>query len=344
LLQSPLISVVIVNYNSRNHLIESVVALAAQRFPNFETIVIDNHSSDESFPRARSAVKEDERFTFIGTGTNLGFAAGSNFGAERARGKWLAFLNPDAMPAADWLGQLLAASSRHPDVVMFGSTQIDAADPQRLDGAGDHYFATGIPWRGGRGRSAQELPREGEVFAPCAAACFIRADAFREVGGFDERFFCYIEDIDLAFRLRLLGHRCIQASDAKVRHVGAASSRQAGADFAHQLGIRNLIWCFVKCMPGPLFWPLLPFHILMLAVLIMRAAASGEVRAVWKGIVMAVEGMGPVWQSRRAVQRGRPIPWWRIAVSLSWNPIAYLQRLPQTRTQVDSKRATRSLR
>jgi GT2 family glycosyltransferase len=329
LLECPLISVVIVNYNSGSHLADAVTALAAQSLFNFETIVVDNCSTDQSIARARSAVKADERFIFSSARTNLGFAAGNNFGAQRSRGKWLAFLNPDAVPAADWLEQLLAATHRHANVVMFGSTQIDAADPRRLDGAGDHYFATGIPWRGGRGRSTQGLPREREVFAPCAAACFIRADAFRKVGGFDERFFCYVEDIDLAFRLRLLGHRCIQVADATVRHFGAASSAQMGSDFADQYGIRNLIWCFVKCMPGPLFWPLLPFHIMTVAALSTRAAARGEFRPVGEGIVLALQGMGAMWISRRAVQRSREIPSRRIASALSWNPIACLRRLPQ---------------
>jgi len=331
LLECPLISVVIVNYNSGNHLADAAIALAAQSFSNFETIVVDNCSTDQSISCARSAVNDDERFIFGSAKTNLGFAAGNNFGAQGARGKWLAFLNPDAIPAADWLEQLLAATRRHPDVVMFGSTQIDAADPRRLDGVGDHYFATGIPWRGGRGRSTEELPGEGEVFAPCAAACFIRTDAFRKVGGFDERFFCYVEDVDLAFRLRLMGPRCIQVSDAAVRHVGAASSAQAGSDFADQYGIRNLIWCFIKCMPGPLFWPLLPFHIMTVAVFTTRAAGKGEIRPVCKGIVMAMKGMRAVWESRRAVQRRREIPWWQIASALSWDPIACLRRLPQRR-------------
>ncbi len=220
----PTISLVIVNYNSGDHLAETVQAVAAQTFDNFEATVVDNHSSDGSLLRAQAAVGEDDRFTFLYAKGNIGFAAGCNLGAQRARGEWLAFLNPDATPASDWLEQLLAATRRHPDVVMFGSTQIDATDPRRLDGAGDHYFATGMPWRGGRGWPVQDLPREGEVFAPCAAACFMRADAFRHVRGFDERFFCYVEDIDLAFRLRLMGHRCIQVCDAVVRHVGAASA------------------------------------------------------------------------------------------------------------------------
>jgi GT2 family glycosyltransferase len=228
---------------------------------------------------------------------------------------------------------LFAAAQRHPDAVMFGSTQIDAADPQKLDGAGDHYIATGIPWRGGHGWPVSALPPEGEVFAPCAAACLIRADAFREAGGFDERFFCYIEDVDLAFRLRLMGHRCIQVPAAVVRHVG---TRDAGAErrrLADQWGTRNLIWCFVKCMPGPLFWPLLPFHVVSVA---RRAAMIGKLPAVCAGIFAALRGLPAIWASRRIVQRTRRITCRQMAAALSWNPVACLRRAPQT-TRSDSR-------
>jgi GT2 family glycosyltransferase len=320
------VSVLIVNYNSGEHLANVLRALASQSLPEFEAIVLDNGSADLSFSNAQAVVGEDGRFRFCKTACNLGFAAGINFAATMAQGAWLALLNPDAEPAPDWLEQLIAATRRHPDVAIFGSTQVDASDPHRLDGAGDHYFAIGIPWRGGHGWPAEKLPAEGEVFAPCGAACLIRADVFRKADGFDERFFCYVEDVDLAFRLRLIGHRCIQVSAAVVRHVGAISSRQVGSLFA-QASTRNLLWCFVKCMPGPMFWPLLPLHIV---ALLLRPVRTGTFRPVWRGIRDALCGLPGVWASRRILQRSRLTPWWRIALVLSWNPIAYLRREPRS--------------
>jgi N-acetylglucosaminyl-diphospho-decaprenol L-rhamnosyltransferase len=320
---SPTVSVLIVNYNSGLHLRNAVGAVAAQTMRDLQAIVVDNCSTDASLGLAQAAVREDERFCFVANQRNVGFAAGNNFAAAMARGAWLALLNPDAVPAPDWLEQLLAATRRYPAVVMFGSTQIDAVDPQRLDGAGDHYLASGLPWRGGHGWPAKELPKEGEVFAPCAAACLIRADAFRGANGFDDRFFCYVEDVDLAFRLRLLGHSCVQVPAAVVRHAGAASASREGPAFADQFGTRNLIWCFVKCMPGPLFWPLLPIHIL---TVLLWAARIGK--PAWDGIRTGLGGMSVMWASRLTLQRTRRAPWWRIAFALSWDPIAYLRRAP----------------
>jgi len=325
---APAISVLMVNYNSDTKAGEALEALAAQTFSDFEALIIDNASTDQSIALARSVVANDTRFRFRLLDKNLGFALGNNLLAPTARGTWLAFLNPDAVPARNWLEHLVEATQRHPAAVMFGSTQLDAADLRRLDGAGDHYLAIGFPWRGGFGWPLTALPAEGEVFSPCAAASLIRADAFREVGGFDARFFCYVEDVDLAFRLRLKGHYCIQVPAAVVRHVGGASSATEGSGFARRHGARNIIWCFVKCMPSLLFWTLLPFHILALVFLIFRAALIGAAYPVVTAIVEGVAGLPATWSARQAVQGGRRASLWRIAAALTWNPVSYLRRAP----------------
>jgi N-acetylglucosaminyl-diphospho-decaprenol L-rhamnosyltransferase len=326
---TPDISVLIVNYNAGRDLGRTLQGLAAQTFRDFEALVLDNASSDDSAAAAQALVADDARFRFTHLRRNVGFAAGNNLMAETARGTWLALLNPDAVPAPDWLERLLEATGRHPAAVMFGSTQLDAADPQRLDGAGDHYLAIGLPWRGGHGWPLAALPPEGEVFSPCAAACLIRADAFRDAHGFDERFFCYVEDVDLGFRLRLQGHHCIQVPAAVVSHVGGASSASQSSGFARRHGTRNLMWCFVKCMPAGLFWPLLPLHLLALAFLMLRAAATGMGYPVGAGIIEGFAGMPAIWSARSALQRGRRVGWRRIAAALTWNPLIYLRRAPQ---------------
>jgi GT2 family glycosyltransferase len=326
---APGVSVLVVNYNAGHILGRTLQGLAAQTYRDFEVLVLDNASSDGSAALAQSLIVDDPRFSFKRLGENLGFAAGNNLLAAAAHGPWLALLNPDAVPAPDWLERLLEATRRHPAAVMFGSTQLDAADPLCLDGAGDHYLAIGLPWRGGYGWPLAALPPEGEVFAPCAAACLIRADIFRDAHGFDERFFCYVEDVDLAFRLRLQGHHCIQVPAAVVSHLGGASSGGKGSGFARRHGTRNLMWCFVKCMPPALFWPLLPLHVLALAFLMVRAIATGVAFPVGSGMVEGVAGLPSIWTSRLSLQRARRVGWRRIAAALTWNPLVYLRRTPK---------------
>jgi N-acetylglucosaminyl-diphospho-decaprenol L-rhamnosyltransferase len=324
----PAFGVLIVNYNSAEQLARTVQALADQTFRDFEAIVVDNQSSDRSFVIARAPVEGDDRFAFIDLDRNTGFAAGNNLAAARARGKWLALLNPDAAPAPDWLAQMICATKRHPNVAMFGSTQIDAQGPGRLDGTGDHYLAVGIPWRGGYRSPIGRLPPEREVFSPCAAACLIRADAFHAVNCFDERFFCYVEDVDLAFRLRLVGHRCIQVRDAVVHHVGGASSSGPASAFALKHGLRNITRCFVRCMPAPLFWLLFPLHVAALLFILAKSIARGESAPVQSALSGSLRTLPDVWTSRRLIQRRRSVPWTTIARALSWNPCAYLRHDP----------------
>jgi GT2 family glycosyltransferase len=325
---APGISVLVVNYNAGPDFGKTLAGLAAQTYRDFEVLVLDNASSDGSTALPQPLIAYDPRFSVRCLSQNVGFAAGNNLLAATARGPWLALLNPDAIPAPDWLARLMEATRRHPAAVMFGSTQLDAADPLCLDGAGDHYLAIGLPWRGGYGWPLAALPPEGEVFAPCAAACLLRADVFREAGGFDERFFCYVEDVDLAFRLRLQGHHCVQVRSAVVSHVGGASSGGKGSAFARRHGTRNLMWCFVKCMPPALFWPLLPLHVLALAFLMAKATATGMALPVWTGIVEGVAGLPSIWTSRITLQRARRAGYRRIAAALTWNPLTYIRRAP----------------
>jgi GT2 family glycosyltransferase len=284
---------------------------------DFEAVVVDNGSRDASLAQARAAIT-DPRITYLAIGDNLGFAAGNNRAAAGARTPYLATLNPDAAPAPDWLARLLAAADAQPDVAMWGSTQLDAADPARFDGIGDRYFALGLPWRGGHGRPVHPLPPRAPTFAPCAAAALYRRDGFEALDGFDARFFCYIEDVDLGFRWRLAGGTALQVGDAVVHHAGGASAAPSG--FAAYHGVRNLIWAFVKNMPAPLFWPLLPGHVVLVALLLVRAVLQGNGAAVGRGIVHALADLPAVWAERRAVQARRRASTAAIAAALNWAP------------------------
>lgn len=325
---SPSVSILIVNYNSGPHLRRCLESLGAQSVTDFEVLVVDNASDDSSIMDAKSAVQEDQRFTFVLEDENHGFAGGNNRAADRSSADWIATLNPDAFPESDWLERLLAATNEHPDVAMFGSTQLDAARPDLIDGAGDRYFAAGVPWReqsSGRLQTHQGADQPVyETFAPCAAAALYRSDAFDAVGGFDERFFCFIEDIDLGFRLRLRGETCLQVATAKVLHVGGGAGG-GQSDFARYHGTRNLIWCFFKNMPLPLLVPLLPAHFLVLLALASRAVLRGNAGPTLRGIRDGLSGIGPTWRARRTLQRSSGALG-NVVRALDWSPVPYLTR------------------
>ena len=322
----PSASILIVNFNSGHHLKTCLVSLQQQTREDFEVIVLDNASEDDSIEYAQKAVANDSRFRFILESWNFGFAEGNNRAAGSAQADCLITLNPDAFPEPDWLKILLAATQRYPDVAMFGSTQIDATQPDKIDGAGDRYFAIGIPWRDQSRTRLDAAKKRGrntyETFSPCAAAALYRTNLFRDAGGFDETFFCYVEDVDIAFRLRRRGHRCLQVIDAVVHHVGGGASGGRRSDFARYHGTRNLIWCFWKNMPLALLVLLMPFHFLAISLLILVAALQGNGRAVAQGINDAIRGLAQI-------RRVRPAFGSSLAVSaFDWTPFGYmLQRL-----------------
>ena len=330
----PAVSILIVNYNSGGDLGRCLAGLAAQTCQDFEVVLVDNDSTDGSLDRALADSGLPRlrlpALQVIRAGENLGFAAANNRAAAVAQAPLLALLNPDAFAEPGWLQALLEAARRHPDVAMLGSTQLLDADPTRLDGAGDVYHASGLVWRGAGRVRPDALPEEAEAFAPCAAAALYRAEAFRAAGGFDERFFCYCEDIDLGFRLRLLGHRALQVKAAQVRHKGSGSTGRH-SPFAAYHGARNRLWVFVKCLPLPLLAMLWPLHLAMSGAMLVPALRRGTVRPVLRGLADGVRGLGPVLADRRAVQATRRVSLWRLARALRWSPLALLTRAPLTR-------------
>jgi GT2 family glycosyltransferase len=300
-----LISVIVVNWNGTPHLRRCLAALRAQQFRDFEASVVDNASSDGS---ADIVTCEFPEFRLLPQTANLGFAAANNIGARAARGEWLALLNNDAFAEPDWLTQLAQATRDYPDCAGFASCQLSDADPARLDGAGDSYHSIGLAWRSGRGRPfgpPWDAPRA--VFAPCAAAALYRRADFLDAGGFDEAFFCYFEDVDLAFRLGLQGRRFMYISGARVRHIGSASHGQS-SDFARYHGHRNLVWTFVKNMPASLLWRYLPGHILFNLLSLLVFTLAGQPRALWRAKWHALKGLPRVLRERRVLQAQRTAP------------------------------------
>lgn len=305
-------TVVIVNHNGLATLSRCLLGVARQVVRANRVVIIDNASSDGSMRNLRKEVSAADPCIpeFVGLPENRGFAAANNCAIAMCDTEFVALLNPDAFPHPDWLEKLLAAAERHPEAAAFGSRQMIDGRPGIVDGTGDAYHVSGLSWRRGHGRPlCDEDLVEREIFSPCAAAALYRRSALLEVGGFDEDFFCYFEDVDLGFRLRLAGYKCVYVPDAVVDHVGSASSGGKRSDFAVYHGHRNLVWCFLKNMPNPLFLPLLIAHFIqsIFIGLVFWARGQGPIffRAKWH----ATKKIPQFWKKRQAVQRVRRASW-----------------------------------
>lgn len=298
------VAVIIVTWNAAPLLGGVLDTLDAQTLTPMRVLVVDNGSADAA--ELAAIVAAHPRCELLALDRNSGFAAANNLGIARCDDvEFVALLNPDAFPAADWLETLVAAARAHPSAASFASRLLDHADPRLLDGAGDAVGLSGKPARRGHGvEAAGRFTREEEVFAPCAAAALYRRDALLACGGFDERFFCYVEDVDLGFRLRLLGHGCRYVPRAVVHHIGSALTGRRSA-FSVYHGQRNLVFNYVKNMPGLLFWGLLPLHILVNLVYLLGAPFAGRGAAVWTAKRDALRALPGVWQQRRQIQQCR---------------------------------------
>jgi GT2 family glycosyltransferase len=300
----PKCTIVIVNWNSWDILVRVLDKLQIQTYQNFNILVIDN-ASDQ--PIQYDLVSRYRNVTLIQNHSNLGFAAANNKAIELLDNcDWVALLNPDAFPEPDWLQRLIDAVEENPDCSIFASRQIMAGNCHLLDGDGDTYHISGLVWREGHGKHKDEATFElREIFSPCAAAALYRRDALISAGGFDENFFCYVEDVDLGFRLRLLGYRCLLVPSAVVHHVGSASTGGQHSDFSVYHGHRNLVWTFVKNMPGALFWLLLPMHILVNLVTVVWFTARGQGRVILRAKWDAIKGLPQAWAKRKKIQASR---------------------------------------
>ncbi len=191
-------------------------------------------------------------------------------------------LNPDAFPEPRWLEALLQAAAAHPEFSFFASRQLQANAPHLLDGAGDALHISGLAWRRYAGYPAAQFGSETvEVFGPCGAAALYSRQAFLNAGGFDETFFSYHEDVDLAFRLRLQAERCLYVPEAVVHHIGSASLGP-DSDFALYHWQRNFVWSFVKNMPSALLWEALPAHLLANLIYLVNYLLRGKGRILLK--------------------------------------------------------------
>jgi GT2 family glycosyltransferase len=299
------LAVVIVNTNEGEFLPRALGALERQTLRPARTILVDNASTDGSVEMARQQFGWVE---VLQPGRNVGFAVANNLGVRAADDcELVALLNPDAFAEPGWAEALVAAAREHPGCAAFASQMVSAREPELLDGAGDAYHVSGLAWRleGGLRRAESEhAKRPGEVFSACAGAALYRRDAFLDAGGFDESFFGYFEDTDLAFRLRLAGHGVRYVPDALVHHVGSGTTGVA-SDYTIYHSHRNMVWAWAKNMPWPLVAAYLPVHVAVNVLSVAAYARRGQGGLVLRAKLDALRGLPRVLRERRQLQRGR---------------------------------------
>jgi len=261
-----LCSVIIVNWNGLQHLKRCLPALYAQTADDFEVIIIDNGSDDGSVEWIRQNYSEVQ---LCCNSENRGFAEANNQGIRLASSPYVVLLNNDTIPSRRWLAALLKAAESSSgggstNGVGMVASQICFVDaPEILDSAGIEIDALGMAWNRHLGRPVVAEPHETEeVFGPSGAAALYRRTMLEEIGALDERYFAYYEDVDLAWRARRAGWRCLYAPQARVLHVHSATGGRIPGFKAYRLGLNKWRTLF-KHYP---FWRLAGWLPLLLAI------------------------------------------------------------------------------
>ena len=301
-----MLAVIIPNWNGAHLLRTCLDALRRQTFRDFETIVVDNGSTDDSLDLL---AREYPEVRALPLGENLGLAGGTNAGIRATDAALIATLNNDTEADPDWLGELVGALRAHPEAGSAASKLLLFDRRDVIHSAGDYYGLDGLP--GNRGVWERDDGRYAEpelVFGACAGAAAYRRRMLEDVGLFDESFFMYGEDVDLAFRAQLLGYRCIYVPTAIVYHMLSATG---GGPLASYYCGRNFLRVIVKDMPAPLLrrrWPRIVAAQIRLAAEAAWHAREPAARARLRGQLDGLREVPAVLRLRRAVQSRRRVP------------------------------------
>ncbi len=294
------VAVVIPNWNGARWLEGCLDSLAVQTRTPDEVLVVDGASGDESVAIAtRHGLRPRvERLT-----RNGGFAVAANHGIALVRADAVALVNTDVVLDPRWLEGTLAALKAHPDAAAVATKMVALDDAGRIDDTGDVLRRDGVAEQRGRfRRDTGQWDTPGTIWGACAGAALYRRSAVLEVGGFDERYFMYLEDVDLALRLRLAGWTC-RYEPVVARHAGAGSAVGLSRPVSGWVA-RNTVLLVAKAFPKR--WaPLVAYRQLAWA---WHAARERRLRVHVAGLLGALPELPAVLRERRRLRSAARTP------------------------------------
>jgi len=246
----PLISVIIPNWNGKHFLAECIDSLKEQTFRDFETILVDNGSTDGSVEFAEKRYGDFIRI--IQNKKNLGFTGGNNVGIKAAKGRYIVLLNNDTWAAPTWLEELVKTTYLDRPIGMWASKVYSYYKRNQIEAVGELIYWDGLSRSRGQYEQEQGQYEEmGEIFFPPGCGGMYRKVVFEEIGLFDEDFFAYGDDAEIGIRARLAGWKCVYVPKAVLYHKNSGSTGQYSPFKAFYVE-RNRFWITIKYFPFPL--------------------------------------------------------------------------------------------
>ncbi len=323
----PLLSIIIPNWNGKHFLTECIDSLKEQTFQDFETILVDNGSTDGS--TEFSEKRYGQFLRILRNEENLGFAAGNNIGIRVARGKYIVLLNNDTRVDPHWLEELVKATGCDPAVGMWASKVCSYDRRNRIEGVGELIYWDGLcRARGQYEDDHGQYDALEEVLLPPGCGAMYRKSLFDGMGLFDEDFFAYADDTEIGIRARLAGWKCLYVPLAIVYHKSSGTAGQHSPLKAFYVE-RNRLWITIKYFPLPLLFLSLFFTIYRFAfqafgALTHRGAAGRftEIHSparliliLLKAYASGIHHLPRMWKKRRILRPLRKVSYGEI---FSW--------------------------
>ncbi|MDO9045715.1 MAG: glycosyltransferase family 2 protein [Methanobacteriaceae archaeon] len=274
------LTVIIPNYNGKHFLKECFESLMNQDY-SFEVIIVDNASEDGSIAYIEKNYPE---FVLIQNKKNLGFAAAVNQGINRSQTEYVFLLNNDVELEADCIPSIVNCLEKDDKTFAVTSKMVQYHNRNKIDDAGDEYTVLGWTKRVGYNKSSNDYNIQRETFSACAGAAIYRKSVFDKIGLFDENFFAYLEDVDISFRGRIHGYKCIYCPEAVVYHRGSGTSGSQYNKFKIRLAARNNVYVPYKNMPWPQLILNSPFLLLGYFIKYLFFMKKGQRKTYLKGL------------------------------------------------------------
>ena len=242
------LSIIIPNFNGKQFIKLCLDSIRKQDCSFYELIIVDNGSSDGSVEYINEYYPD---LTLIENKENLGFAAAVNQGIKSSSSEYVFLLNNDVELESDCVSNLLKCIEKDENIFAVSSKMVQYNDRNKMDDAGDEYTILGWTCKVGDGKSPDLYTSERETFSACAGAAIYRKDILDKLKYFDENFFAYMEDVDISYRARIWGYKCVYCPEAVVYHLGSGTSGSRYNEFKIRLAARNNVYVPYKNMPWP---------------------------------------------------------------------------------------------
>ncbi len=308
---SPLVSIIIVNWNSREDLKECFESLFKISYKNYEVIMVDNGSKDDSV----EFVEKNFPKVFIAKSkVNLGFAGGNNLGFKESHGEYILLLNNDTIVPPDFLGELVNFMEKRKDVgivqpkILFHRPGTPLH--HRINSVGSFFLSTGFLYHLNYGKNDSKISQQFEILSAYGACFLARRSLIDKIGLFDDDYFAYFEETDLSQRVWLSGLKVMIDPSSTIYHKGAKTSQKLPTAFIQYHSFKNRLQTYLKNLSFSNLFKIFIPHLLICeisSVLYFFVGKPDYTLAIQKAIFWNLLNLGGILKKRQIVQKFRKV-------------------------------------